>query len=220
MKSTLVNMVVVLFCITLVASAGVGSIYQVTKEPIEKTLADAEANAVKDVLNGIDFEQVSPADTTYKQLAIYRALKGGEVVAYAVKSTNLTRDGFNGKFTLMVGYTLDGTVNNVAVVEQNETPGLGSNMCKADNPLYRGVVGQNTGEQLAAGKLAVTKDGGEVDALTAATISSRAYLNAVEVAYAAFSLARKADFPAAAEPAAEEVVEQAEPEAQEGVTNE
>ena len=219
MKSTLLNMVSVLAGICLVASACVGAVNMITEKPIELSKKNATEKAVSDVLSGIDFDEITEADSLLKKDAlsviVYRAKKGNEVAAYAVKAPSLTKDGFNGKVTLMVGYTLDGVVNNVAVVEQNETPGLGTKMTEPNNSLYCSVVGKNTLEQRQNGTLTVTKDGGEVEALTAATISSRAYVNAMEAANAGFILAQKADSAAVD---AEQTIEQED--AQEGGENE
>ena len=193
MKSTLLNMTAVLFGITLVASAGVGVVNMITIDPIEQAKAADTENAVKAVLNGVEFDAIAPADTLINKnncpVIVYRATKQGEPAAYAVKAPSITKNGFNGKVTLMVGYTPDGVVNDIAVVEQNETPGLGTRMKDEGNPLYLSVQGKNTWEMRQRGKLAVNKDGGEVDALTAATISSRAYVNAIETADAAFRIA-------------------------------
>ena len=144
MKSTLINMVSVLAGICLVASACVGVVNMITAEPIETSKKAATESAVSAVLSGIDFDEITAADSLLKKDAlsviVYRAMKGGEVAAYAVKAPSLTKDGFNGKVILMVGYTLDGIVNEVSVVEENETPGLGTNMEKPDNNLYKGVI--------------------------------------------------------------------------------
>lgn len=203
MESTLKNMAAVLFGITLIASAGVGVVNMITEKPIAEAKEAATTNAVSTVLTDIDFDRIAEADTMLNvkncTVIIYRAMKDEQVAAYAVQTPSLTKDGFNGKVTLMVGYTPEGLVNNVAVVEQNETPGLGTNMTKPDNNLYRSVVGKNTWEQRQKGALKVTKEGGEVDALTAATISSKAYVNAIESANAAFRLARQADMDKTAE---------------------
>ena len=83
---------------------------------------------------------------------------------------------------LMVGFTADGTIVNIEVLEQAETPGLGTNMTVIDNPLLLSFKGKQAAEM----NMTVKKDGGDVDALTAATISSRAYADAVARAYAAF----------------------------------
>ena len=193
MKSSLLNMTAVLFGITLVASAGVGAVNMITAEPIEQAKAADTENAVKAVLSGVDFDTIAPADTLMNKnnstVVVYRAKKGDDVAAYAVKTPSLTKNGFNGKVTLMVGYLPDGVVNDIVVVEQNETPGLGTRMKDEGNSLYLSVRGKNTWEMRNSGALAVRQDGGEVDALTAATISSRAYVNAIEAADAAFRIA-------------------------------
>ena len=231
MKSTLRNMTAVLFGITLVASAGVGVVNMITAKPIAKAKSADTENAVKEVLNGVDFDAIAQADTLIDKnncpVIVYRAMKQDSVAAYAIKAPSITKNGFNGKVTLMVGYTPDGVVNNIAVVEQNETPGLGTRMKDEGNSLYASVQGKNTWEMRRTGKLAVSKDGGEVDALTAATISSRAYVNAIETADAAFRIASGQAEPAAAADgetgaSAPEAAGQStnEPEAQKGGQNE
>lgn len=190
MKSTLVNMVAVLFGITLAASAGVGVVHRITEQPI----ADAERVTAETLIREVLPEgvEVSPADTllNVKGNVVYvcTATKAGEVAGYAVATPGLTKDGFNGKVALMVGFNPDGTIYNIRVLKQNETPGLGTNMTVEGNKLYGSFFDKQTGAGKCPGemKLAVTKDGGEVDGLTAATISSKAYVNAVASAYAAF----------------------------------
>ncbi len=181
MKSTLFNMVAVLFCITLVASAGVGGVYQMTEEPI----AQANASAVKQALEMVlpDFDQTTESELTLDEMPIatYTATRGGEVVGYAVKT--ISKNGFGGPITLMVGFDVDGKVQNVNVLAQTETPGLGTKMADEGNPLINSFKGKNPGEM----NLAVKKDGGDVDALTAATISSRAYVDAMARAYDAYT---------------------------------
>lgn len=181
MKSTLLNMVAVLFCITLVASAGVGSVYQLTAEPIAAANAAAETEAVKQVLPA--FEQTSTQELSLDQMPIlvYTATQGEQVVGYAVKS--MTKSGFGGEISMMVGFDPTGKVLNVNVLAQAETPGLGTKMTEPENVLLKSVQGKNPSEM----KLAVKKDGGDVDALTAATISSRAYVDAIARAYNAFN---------------------------------
>jgi electron transport complex protein RnfG len=79
----------------------------------------------------------------------------------------------------MVGLLPDGSINNISVLEHKETPGLGDKMQKNKSSWSEQFNGKNPGSF----KLAVTKDGGDVDAITAATISSRAYTDAVKRAY-------------------------------------
>ena len=95
--------------------------------------------------------------------------------------------GFSGKIEIMAGFLPSGTINNTAVVSHKETPGLGDKMDvkKSDFPI------QFMGKNPATYKLAVTKDGGDVDAITAATITSRAFCDAVDRAYKAFEKENK-----------------------------
>ena len=74
---------------------------------------------------------------------------------------------------------------NINVLEQKETPGLGTKMTDEGNVLLASFKDKNASEI----NMTVKKDGGDVDALTAATISSRAYAEAVAVAYEAFKVA-------------------------------
>ena len=93
-------------------------------------------------------------------------------------------DGFGGTIRLMVGFDADGNILGYEILEHQETPGLGSHIehwfKHADKP-NQNIIGRK-----ADGKFAVSKDGGEIDAITAATISSRAFLKAINQAYAEF----------------------------------
>ena len=185
MKSTLVNMTAVLFGITLVASAGVGAVNMITAEPIAQAEQAAKVEALKVVLP--PFDQTVPEALTIDDMPItvYTATKEGAVSGYAVQS--MTKQGFGGVVRLMVGFTPEGEVVNVSVLEQTETPGLGTKMADEGNVLLGSVKGQKLEEKkLVDGRLAVKKDGGDVDALTAATISSRAYVDAINRAWMAY----------------------------------
>ena len=185
MESTLKNMVAVLFGITLVASAGVGVVNMITAEPIALSKQAATTAALTEVLPSFD-ETTSEELTIHEMpITVYTATKGGVVAGYAVQT--MTKQGFSGTVRLMVGFDTDGRVVNINVLEQTETPGLGTKMCDEGNPLLGSVKGQRLEEKkLVDGKLAVRKDGGDVDALTAATISSRAYVDAVNRAWMAY----------------------------------
>ena len=183
MKSSLKNMVLVLFTITLIASAGVGAVNMITEEPIAAAKAKAVQDAFKQVLPA--FDTTEDAEQTIDGLTIktYKALAAGETVGYAVETA--TKEGFGGMVRLMVGFDAEGRILNINVLEQSETPGLGTKMCDEDNPLITSFKGKKPAEMT----LKVRKDGGDVDALTAATISSRAYTDAVARAYKAFTKA-------------------------------
>lgn len=211
-------MVAVLFGITLVASAGVGAVYMITQEPIASSEQKAKEAALKNVLP--EFETTSAEEITIDDMPITvsTAKSGDEVIGYAVET--MTKSGFSGEIRLMVGFTPDGKIHNVNVLKQAETPGLGTKMTEEGNPLLLGVKGQDLEQKkLVNGKLAVTKDGGDVDALTAATISSRAYLDAINRAWVAYkSVATGAEPTDVASGAT--ATNHNEPEAQEGGQNE
>ena len=140
MKSTLFNMVMVLFVITLLASAGVGAVHMITEEPIAEARVKATREALKQVLP--EFDETEDTALTVENLPV--------------------------------------TVHTAS--EKGRVVGLGTKMVGAGNPLEKSFVGRNPAQM----KLGVKKDGGDVDALTAATISSRAYVDAVSRAYKAY----------------------------------
>lgn len=183
MKSTLFNMVAVLFTITLIASAGVGAVNMITAEPIAAAKALATKQAVSNVVPEFESEQISEQTIDDMPIKVYTVQKGDQIVGYAVES--MTKNGFGGAIRMMVGFLPDGEIYNVNVLEQAETPGLGTKMCDEGNPLLSSIKNKNANEL----RFIVKKDGGELDALTAATISSRAYYDAVARAHQAFLVA-------------------------------
>lgn len=185
MKSTLLNMVAVLFCITLISSAGVGLVNMITVDPIAEAKAKAVNDAVLAVLPEFDEKQSTELEIDAMPIKVYTATAAGQTVGYAVET--MTKSGFSGVVKLMVGFAPTGEVLNVNVIQQAETPGLGTKMCDEGNSLISSIQGQKLeSKKLVDGRLAVKKDGGDVEALTAATISSRAYVDAVNRAYMAY----------------------------------
>ena len=187
MKSSLKNMVLVLFCITFVSSACVGLVNMITVEPIAKAKAAAVQAALAEVLP--DFDATESSEHLADELVIvaHKATKNGKVVGYAIETA--TKNGFSGLVRLMVGFDAKGTILNVNVLEQTETPGLGAKMTEEGNPLLASIQGKKASKV----NLTVKKDGGDVDALTAATISSRAYAEAVARAFEVFEVAAGLD---------------------------
>ena len=213
MKSTLVNMVAVLFGITLVASAGVGAVHMVTAEPIAQAEAAAKVAALERVLPAFERTESETVTRDEMPITVYTATQGADVVGYAVET--MSKNGFGGPISLMVGFSPAGEVLNVNVLKQTETPGLGTKMADEGTPLLASFERRNPADM----KLAVRKDGGDVDALTAATISSRAYVDAMSRAYAALVEVRDGEtvrdgVSGASQQSANE------PEAQEGGQNE
>lgn len=191
-KSNLKNMVLCLFGTCLFCSAVLGGVYALTKEPIEQTNAKILQDAVGQVLlrnadnTGIkDGTQILEAPDVLvtedgKSYEYYTQVENDKPVAYAIKSTVV---GFGGPLTLMVGISADRKlVLNTSVLAHSETPGLGAK-CTSDEKF----MSQWKGLQLESTKLEVqkpVKDG--IDAITASTITSKAYTSAVANALAAF----------------------------------
>ncbi|MBR1569392.1 MAG: RnfABCDGE type electron transport complex subunit G [Bacteroidales bacterium] len=178
-KSNLTNMVLVLGVTCLLCSAILGGAYAITKAPIDKAAAEKTERAIAQVLPA--FDAVSDRATVQvdgKDYAYYLAKSGDAPVGYAIESTVV---GFGGDLTLMVGVTSDRKVCNTSVLSQSETPGLGAK-CSSDQKFMAQWKGFDPSVKI----LSVKKDGGDVDAITASTITSRAYTQAVANALAAF----------------------------------
>ncbi|HKK59462.1 MAG TPA: RnfABCDGE type electron transport complex subunit G [Salinivirga sp.] len=179
-ESTFINMVVTLFAVTFIASATLGGIYELTKEPIAKAKLEKKLKAIQLVVPEFDNDPNSEMYTIKTEnddmpLEVYPAKKGDKLVGVAVKS--YTMKGYSGLIQLMVGFKPDGTINKISVLQHAETPGLGTKMTDAS------FKDQFYGKNPADFNLEVKKDGGDVDAITAATISSRAFCDAVKRAY-------------------------------------
>ncbi len=172
-------MVLVLLSISLIASFSLGAVYNLTKEPIAKAQQAKKEAAIKQVVP--EFDQLEPVSVTPDDggdpLTINKAMKNGEVVGYAVET--YTDKGFSGRILLMVGFLPDGSIVNTAVLKHTETPGLGDKMDAAKSAFPEQFKSKNPENY----KLKVKKDGGEVDAITAATITSRAFCDGVQRAY-------------------------------------
>ena len=187
LKSTLPNMLLSLTGICLIAGAILAGVNEFTAGPIAVAKAAALEEAIKAVAPEFDNK---PTEEAYMavtadgdSLKIYPAKKGGDIVGGAVESN--TSKGFGGVVKVIVGFDLQGTILNYSVLEHAETPGLGAKM----HEWFRMEKGQQSilGRTIPDGGLKVSKDGGDVDAITAATISSRAFLDAVNRAYSAFA---------------------------------
>ena len=177
-KSTFGNMVLALGAVCLVCSALLGTVYAVTKAPIEASelqKVNAAIAAVTPAFDNVPSEAVRAVEGG----EIYTATNGGETVGYAIK---VNTGGFGGPLTLMVGFTPDGTIYNTSVVSHSETPGLGAKIVDENIAPRKQVKGKSP----ATNNLSVNKDGGEIDAITASTITSRAFLKGVNAAYEVF----------------------------------
>jgi len=178
------NMVLTLLVITLVASLALGSIYNLTKEPIELAKKAKLENAIKQVIPEFDSLKtikVLPKDGSPDSVTIYEGFKSGQKVGSAVAT--YSNKGFDAtQIQIMVGFLPDNKIQDIAIVQQKETPGLGTKM---KEPKFKD---QFKGIDPSKFIFKVKKDGGDVDAITAATISSRAVSDAMQRAYDAYKM--------------------------------
>lgn len=175
LQSTWYNMAIVLTVISVVAGAALAYVNELTKGPIAEIQQRNEAQAIKAVLcddNAVITDTVINGD-----VVVYVAENGA-----AVKTTDPLNGSFGGGLTIMVGLSKDFQVLGYTVLLSNETPGLGA---KADEWFQKGGKGEIVGK--TAGQLATTKDNGEIDAITASTITTRSFLRAVNNAYAEYA---------------------------------
>ena len=182
LKSTWYNMACVLTGIALVAGAALASVNELTKDTIQQLKEKSEQDAIAQVLGGGDVK-VQQVDTVLYNDCNYVVMKAGEK-GVAVKAVDPQNASFGGGLTIMVGISPNGEVLGYSILETHETPGLGA---KANEWFQKGQKGDIIGRNLTEKELIVSKDGGDVDAITASTITSRAFLRAVNAAYQAYS---------------------------------
>ena len=168
---------------SVIAGGVLGWVNDVTAEPIAQANAKILSDAIAEVVPGFDNnpaespEMVEMEGVSYK---IYKATKGGEFIGAAVEASS---NAFGGTLTVLVGFDPEGNIIDYSLLKHAETPGLGS---KAADWFKKGAKGDITGMNPGEKPLTVSKDGGQVDAITASTITSRAFLLAVNNAYAAY----------------------------------
>ncbi|MBQ0073767.1 MAG: RnfABCDGE type electron transport complex subunit G [Prevotella sp.] len=179
LKSNLQNMVIVLVGVALICGGLLAYINNVTQPAIQEQAEKALAEGIKAVLAADNV-------TVKKQEEKKRTVNGKELtfVIYdtdkgvAVQSTD--PNGFGGNLTVLVGFDAEGTILGYTVLEHAETPGLGA---KAPDWFQKDAPGCIVGLNPAKCNLTVSKDGGDIDAITASTITSRSFLRAVQQAY-------------------------------------
>ena len=178
-ESTFLNMVLTLFIVTAVASFTLASVYNLTKEPILRAREEARQAAIRLVVP--DFEELKlkrfMPSTGSDSLEFNLAYSGGELVGIAVAT--YTAMGYSGRIRAMVGFQPDLSIFDVVHLEHAETPGLGDKIDKSKSDWSNQFRGFYPAERI----LRVRSDGGDVDAITAATITARAYCDAINRAY-------------------------------------
>ena len=184
-------MVLVLVGVSLVMGGLLAWVNHVTEGPIALQAEKALALGIKTVMGGEKLTVVA-SDTIRQNMggkeAVFVVHKTQDShqrpLGVAVESTTM---GFGGDLKVLVGFDDNGKVLGYTLLQHAETPGLGA---KADKWFLEGSKGNIVGKCPGDKPLQVTKDGGEVDAITASTITSRAFLLAVNQAYEAYQSAQ------------------------------
>ena len=186
LESSLLNMVLVLTGVAVVMGGILAYVNHLTEGPIAQQKEKALADGIKSVM-GVNDITVSKTDTVRKNV-------GGKDLTFILYQTQdaqkkdlgaaveSTTGGFGGNLKVLVGFDPDGKILGYTLLEHAETPGLGA---KADKWFQKGEKGDIIGKDPKE-PLTVSKDGGQVDAITASTITSRAFLLAVNNAYNAY----------------------------------
>ena len=182
-KDSIWRLAIVLTCISLLAALALTGVYALTKGPIELGQKEKKEKALQAVLP--DYEgtvrDTVIIDADNEEIPVHLAIgKNGELCGAGIET--YTKKAFAGRFDLMVGFDAEGAIVNTEVIKAGETPGLGDKINKDKSDFALQFNHQNPADF----QLVVKKDGGDVDAITAATISSRAYCDAVQRAYDIF----------------------------------
>ena len=189
LESSLTNMVLVLTGVAVIMGGILAYVNHLTEGPIAQQKEKALADGIKTVMVCDDLV-VSKTDTVRRNDA-----KGKEqtYIIYQIQdaqqqdlgaAVESTTGGFGGNLKVLVGFDTDGKILGYTLLEHAETPGLGA---KADKWFQKGEKGDIIGKDPRE-TLTVSKDGGQVDAITASTITSRAFLLAVNNAYNAYKV--------------------------------
>ena len=203
LESSLTNMLLVLTVVSAVAAFLLAAVNNMTSTTIAKINEEALSAGIKSVLNVGAEESIAVTEKEVEGFVVYEVVRDSNWIGTAVKSTD--KSGFGGDIEVLVGFNDEGKILGYEVLKHAETPGLGaragewfrtatSGEVKAVGALTKVFFGNPDpagshniiGRNLAEGELKVTKDGGDIDAITASTITSRAFLNAVNNAYKVF----------------------------------
>ncbi len=177
-QSTLVNMLLSLTAIALVAAAALAALNGVTKEPIAKAQQAKVEKAISAVLPAFDRLEDCIVDGNTCHLGLNA---DGQMVGAAVEAAD--DNAFGGTLRVMVGFDTTGAITGYQILETHETPGLGA---KAGDWFQQGNKGCVVGANPSQANLTVKKDGGDIDAISGSTITSRAFLRVVDKAYKSF----------------------------------
>lgn len=184
LKSNLFNMAAVLVIVCALSALTLAYVHKKTEAPIKAVKDNLELRAITEIIpEGFDnnpfAEKTYITTSDHKRLTMYPVRRDGKITALVIKS--YTDKGFGGRMEIMVGIMLDGCISGYKLIDHKETPGLGTKVAdEAFAGQFRGINPDRT-------DLRVKKDGGDIDAVTAATISSRAVIDAIRRAYDAYT---------------------------------
>ncbi len=174
MKSTLLTMTASLCGLSLVVGAALAGVNILTEKPIAEAQAAARRQAIAEVLPQFDN---NPAEEAFEQdgLTLFPAEMAGSEVGMAVET--YSDNGFSGRFTILAGFDTCGRLTGYRVLSHAETPGLGARMDEwfSEKGTAHDVIGHSQ-------PFGVRADGGDIDAITGATITSRAFMEALNKA--------------------------------------
>ena len=180
-------MVIVLVGVAVVIGAVLAWVNNITEKPIADKAQQTLAAGIKEVMGATDIKVEDPDSVKMEiqgkeaQFVIHIVhTTDGDYIGSAVESTTM---GFGGDLKVLVGFNAEGEILGYTILQASETPGLGA---KADKWFQKDGKGCIVGKNPSKGELKVSKDGGDVDAITASTITSRAFLEAVNQAFAAY----------------------------------
>lgn len=183
-QDSLIRMVIALTLITSISALILSWVHEQTKVPIEQAQNNEELKAIEAVI-GNDFDNNPyqdrmkiPTSHGKDKLDLYIGRKDNKIKAIAIKT--YSNQAFGGRLELIVGFNILGQIKTYKILKSNETPGLGS---KVSEEKFKS---QFSGLKPRTSSFRLTKDGGDIDGVTAATISSRAVINAINRAYKAY----------------------------------
>ncbi len=175
----ILKLTAILFLISAIVAGVLGVVYELTIDRITAISEQKTADAYAEVLSAKEYKEVkyTGEDTAIDKISEAYA-EDGSLSGYVVETTVT---GSQGSITIIIGVDTDKKCTGISITSSSETSGLGA---VASSPSDKGVafreqfVGQGS-------DVALSKKGGEINALTGATITSNAVTGAVASATAA-----------------------------------
>ena len=172
----IIRLAATLLIITSLVAAALAGVNGITSPIIAQKTAEKTQLAIEAVLPGGGEELTDRNAVGFEGADLISKVYKGEN-GYAIE---VTPGGFDNTITMMVGIDFEGKVLGIDIISHTETAGLGA-VADAETPAGQNFRGQFVG---AAGSVSVTKDGGAVESITGATITSRAVCDGVNAALA------------------------------------